>query len=70
MRSIFIRFADEEHRIRGFATLAKQTWISSLPGHLYQVPMHGLRLLEAEHIKYRRATDAEVKAGVDRSKSC
>jgi len=65
MQSIFIRFLTEEHRVRGFATLAKRARISSLPGQVYQVPIEGLGLLEAEHINYRRATDAEVKAAND-----
>lgn len=65
MQSIFIRFVTEEDRVRGFATLAKRARISSLPGQVYQVPIDGLGLLESEHINYRRATDAEVKAAND-----
>ena len=33
--------------------------ISSLPGQLYQVPIEALRVLEEQHIGYRRATDGE-----------
>jgi hypothetical protein len=65
MRSAFIRFTTENDRVRGFATLAKRAQISSLPGQVYQVPIEGLQLLESEHINYRRATDAEVKAAND-----
>ena len=65
MQTIFIRFVTEEDRIRGFAALAKRARVSSLPGQLYQVPIDGLGLLESEHINYRRATDAEVKAAHD-----
>jgi hypothetical protein len=65
MRSVFIRFSTEEDRVRGFATLAKRARISSLPGHVYQIPIEAIQLLDAEHIKYRRATDDEVKAAND-----
>jgi hypothetical protein len=65
MQSIFIRFVTEVDRTRGFASLAKHSRISSLPGQVYQVPIDALGLLESEHISYRRATDAEVKAAND-----
>ena len=65
MKSVFIRFVSEEDRTRGFATLAKRAQISSLPGQVYQVPIEFLGLLESEHVNYRRATDAEVKAAND-----
>lgn len=65
MQSIFIRFVTEEDRARGFATLAKRSRISSLPGQVYQVPIDGLALLESDHVNYRRATDDEVKAAND-----
>jgi hypothetical protein len=65
MQSIFIRFVTEEDRTRGFATLAKRSRISSLPGQVYQVPIDGLALLESDHVNYRRATDDEVKAAND-----
>jgi hypothetical protein len=65
MQSIFIRFVTEEDRARGFATLAKRSRISSLPGQVYQVPIDSLGLLESDHINYRRATDDEVKAAND-----
>jgi hypothetical protein len=65
MQSVFIRFITEDDRARGFAGLAKRARISSLPGQVYQVPIDALAVLESEHIKYRRATDAEVKAAND-----
>jgi hypothetical protein len=65
MQNVFIRFVREEDRVRGFATMAKQSRISSLPGQVYQVPIDGLKLLESEHINYRRATDDEGKAAND-----
>jgi len=65
MQSIFIRFVTDEDRARGFATLAKRSRISSLPGHVYQVPIDSLGLLESDHIRYRRATDDKVKAAND-----
>jgi hypothetical protein len=65
MQTIFIRFITEEDRVRGFASMAKRSRISSLPGQVYQVPIEGIALLDAEHINYRRATDAEVKAAND-----
>jgi hypothetical protein len=36
-----------------------------LPGHVYQVPVEALALLEKQQISFRRATDAEVKAAND-----
>lgn len=65
MQSIFVRFVTEEDRVRGFAILAKRARISSLPGHVYQVPLEAIGLLESERISYRRATDNEVKAASD-----
>jgi hypothetical protein len=65
MQSVFIRFVSEDDRVRGFAILAKRAQISSLPSQVYQVPIDVLALLESEHITYRRATDAEVKAAND-----
>jgi hypothetical protein len=65
VQSIFIRFVTEEDRARGFATLARHSRISSLPGQVYQIPIDGLALLESDHINYRRATDDEVKAAND-----
>ena len=65
MSSAYILFLSEDDRIRGFGTLARQARISSLPDRVYQVPLEALQLLEGEHIKYRRATDAEVKAAND-----
>jgi hypothetical protein len=65
MQTIFIRFLSEEDRVRGFYELATRAHISSLPGQLYQVPIEALRLLEEQHIGYRRATDAEVKDAHD-----
>ncbi len=47
------------------AKLATRARISCLPGGMYQVPIEALRLLEAQHIAYRRATDAEVKVAHD-----
>jgi len=61
MQTIFIRFLTQEDRGRGFYELATRAHISSLPGELYQVPIDSLRLLEDQHIAYRRATNAEVK---------
>ena len=51
--------------MRGFFELATRARISSLPGEIYQVPIEALRLLDDQHIGYRRATDAEVKAAHD-----
>ena len=65
MQSVFIRFVTDEDRVRGFAILAKRARIGSLPDQVYQVPIEGIGILESEHVNYRRATDAEVKAAND-----
>jgi hypothetical protein len=65
MQTVFVRFITEEDRARGFAKLAKRARISSLPGQVYQIAIDSLTLLESDHIKYRRATDDEVKAAND-----
>jgi len=65
MQTIFIRFLTHEDRVRGFYELATRARISSLPGELYQVPIEALRLLEEQHIAFRRATDVEVKEAHD-----
>ena len=65
MHSLFIRFLTEDDRVRGFYELVTRSRVSSLPGGLYQVPAEALRLLEDQHISFRRATDAEVKDAHD-----
>jgi hypothetical protein len=65
MQTAFIRFSTQEDRVRGFYELATRAHISSLPGEVYQIPIDALRLLDDQHIAYRRATDAEVKAAHD-----
>jgi hypothetical protein len=65
MQTILIRFLTQDDRVRGFYELATRAKISSLPGEIYQVPMDALRLLDDQHIGYRRATDDEVKQAHD-----
>ena len=65
MQSIFIRFLTPEDRVRGYYELATKARISSLPREVYQVPIEALRLLEDQHIAYRRATDSEVNDAHD-----
>lgn len=65
MQTVYIRFSTQEDRVRGFYELATRAHISSLPGEVYQVPIEALRLLDDQHVAYRRATDAEVKAAHD-----
>jgi hypothetical protein len=62
MQTLFIKFATEEDRVRGFYELATRSRVASLPGRIYQVSIDSLRLLENQQIAYRRATDEEVKA--------
>jgi hypothetical protein len=65
MKTVFIRFLSESDRARGFYELARRSRVSSLPDQVYQVPIEALSLLDDQHINYRRATDAEVKAAHD-----
>lgn len=65
MQSIFIRFVTEEDRVRGFYQLITRARVTSFPGQVYQVPLDSLRMLEEQHIAYRRGTDAEVKESHD-----
>ena len=65
MQTVFIRFLSESDRTRGFYELARRARVSSLPDQIYQVPIDALPILDDQHISYRRATDAEVKAAND-----
>jgi hypothetical protein len=65
MHTLFIRFLTEDDRVRGFYELITRSRVSSFPGGLYQVPTEALRLLEDQHVSFRRATDAEVKDAHD-----
>lgn len=65
MQTVYIRFLTNEDRAKGFYELATRARISSFPGEVYQVPIEAVRLLEAQQIGYRRATDDEVKAAHD-----
>lgn len=66
MQTIFVKFLTEADRVRGFYEMARHSRIGSLPGKVYQVPLEALKILEAQHIGYRRATDAEVKEAHDK----
>jgi hypothetical protein len=65
MQTVYIKFAAPEDRVRGFYELATRARISSFPGEVYQVPIDSLQILDDQHVTYRRATDAEVKAAHD-----
>ena len=65
MQTVFIKFTSQDDRVRGFYELATRARVGSLPGEVYQVPLDALRVLDDQHIGYRRATDDEVKAAHD-----
>lgn len=65
MLTAYIKFLTEADRAHGFFELAKRSHVCSLPGHVYQVLLQGLAILDECHIDYRRATDAEVKHAQD-----
>jgi hypothetical protein len=65
MHTVFIKFLTRDDRVRGFYELATKAKVGSFPDEIYQVPVESLKLLEDQHIAYRRATDAEVKAAHD-----
>ena len=65
MQTVFIRFLSPDDRARGFYELATRARIVSLPTEVYQVPLAALEHLDAQHIGYRRASEAEVKAAHD-----
>ena len=65
MQTVYIKFTTDEDRVQGFYELARRARVGSLPGHVYQVPVEALALLDKQQINYRRATDDEVKAAHD-----
>lgn len=65
MHTIYIKFATEEDRTRGFYQLARHSRVGSLPGRVYQIPLEALQILDDLHIGYRRASDVEVKEAYD-----
>jgi hypothetical protein len=65
MQTVFIKSCTQEDRVRGFYELATKARVGSFPDEVYQVPVEALRLLNEQHIAYRRATDVEVKAAHD-----
>jgi hypothetical protein len=65
MRTVFIKFSTQDDRARGFYELATKATIGSFPDEIYQVPIESLKMLDDQHIEYRRATAAEVKAAND-----
>lgn len=65
MQTVYIKFTSEENREKGFYELATRARLASLPGEIYQIPISAIALLENEHIGFRRATDAEVRAAQD-----
>jgi hypothetical protein len=62
VQTAYIRFLTQENRLRGYYELATRARIGSLLGEVYQIPIEALTKLEAQHIAYRRAPDAEVRA--------
>jgi hypothetical protein len=62
MNTVFLKFSSQEDRVRGFYELATRARVSSLPDEIYQVPIEALKLLDDQHIGYRRATDAEYES--------
>ena len=65
MQTVYIKFISQEHREKGFYELVTHARVASFPGHLYQVPISALALLEKENIGFRRATDAEIRSAHD-----
>ena len=65
MQTVYIKFINEENRVKGFYQLATRSRVASLPGEIYQIPLSAISLLEKENIGFRRATDAEVSAAHD-----
>ncbi len=65
MQTVYISLLTEDDRARGFYALATHAWVGSFAGRIYQVPMEALRLLDEQHVSYRRATDEEVNASHD-----
>lgn len=62
MHTACIKFNAEADRVRGFHELATHFRVTSLPGHIYAVPLASLDHLDALHISYRRASDEELIA--------
>jgi len=69
MQTIYIKFLSEDDRVRGFYLLATGARIGSFRNQVHQVPLDALKLLDDEHISYRRATDAEVTSAHDQVRS-
>lgn len=65
MQTIYIKFLTDDDRVNGFYEMATHARITSFPGAVYQIPIEALRLLDQQHVGYRRATDEEVKAAHD-----
>jgi hypothetical protein len=62
MQTVFIKFTTEGNRVRGFYELATRARVASWPDDVYQVPLEALRILDDQHISFRRATDGDVKS--------
>jgi len=66
MKTVYIKFNTSADKVRGFYQLATKAQVSSLPDGIYVVPVFSLRILDAQHISYRRATDEEVANAHDK----
>jgi hypothetical protein len=62
MQTIYIKFASEPDRVRGFYELIRHSRVGSFPGQVYQIPVEAVKLLEDLNIAYLKATEAEVKS--------
>lgn len=65
MQTVYIKFQTEEDRVRGFYELIHRARVGSFRGKIYQIPREALDILDELHIRYRRATDDEVKEAHD-----
>jgi hypothetical protein len=60
MNFVYIKFNSRKDQTRGFYELATKAKVHSFVGGIYAVSLQSLKLLDDQHISYRRATDEEV----------
>ena len=61
MNTVYIKFKNREHQVKGYYELATHATVTSLPDGVYVVPVQALSILDEQDISYRQASEDEVE---------
>ncbi len=65
MERVFIVFDSRQDEAAGLLALARHTRVDALPHGIYSIQPDDLKWLDAAELRYRTATDDEVKSATE-----